>query len=504
MSRINTNVQSMIAQRVLGQQNLGLGQALERLSTGLAVNRGADDPAGLIASENLRSEEASIAQAIRNAERANQVVNIAEGGLQEVSGLLIEIQGLINQSANSAGLSLPEKEANQLQIDSILQTIDRISSSTSFQGTKLINGTFDFTISAQASTVSGLTVNAAKLEHGDSRDVEILVTASAQHGAIFLSAGNAANVLDFGGNATESFIFEVAGADGSREFTFASGTSLTQVAEMINTFKAVTGVSAVASGVYLELKSDQFGSNEFVRVRIVDDASGNQTGAIKNADSGDENTLDAGAGTTFANATNAIRDDGQDVSTIINGMAATAKGRVASINTDFLDLSVELSDTGAQTLASISAFTITGGGARFHLGPKVDITNQARLGIGDVAVRNLGNVADGYLDELIAGGAKNVVDGDLEGAQKVVDASIGQVASLRGRLGAFQKNVVGASIRSLGVALENTSAAESSIRDTDFAGETARLTRSQILVNAATNVLAIANAQPQAVLALLG
>ena len=75
---------------------------------------------------------------------------------------------------------------------------------------------------------------------------------------------------------------------------------------------------------------------------------------------------------------------------------------------------------------------------------------------------------------------------------------------MRGRLGAFQKNVVGASIRSLGVALENTSAAESAIRDTDFASSTANLTRSQILVNAATNVLAIANAQPQSVLALLG
>ena len=86
----------------------------------------------------------------------------------------------------------------------------------------------------------------------------------------------------------------------------------------------------------------------------------------------------------------------------------------------------------------------------------------------------------------------------------VVTAAIDRVSTLRGRLGAFQKNVVGATIRSLGVALENTSAAESSIRDTDFASETAALTRSQILVNAATNVLAIANSQPQSALALLG
>ena len=92
----------------------------------------------------------------------------------------------------------------------------------------------------------------------------------------------------------------------------------------------------------------------------------------------------------------------------------------------------------------------------------------------------------------------------LELPKWIVNDAISQVSSLRGRLGAFQKNIVGATIRSLGVALENTSAAESSIRDTDFAAETAELTRSQILVNAATNVLAISNSQPQSVLSLLG
>ncbi len=95
------------------------------------------------------------------------------------------------------------------------------------------------------------------------------------------------------------------------------------------------------------------------------------------------------------------------------------------------------------------------------------------------------------------------VAGDLQTAQSVIDSAISQVSSLRGRIGAFQSNVVESTIRSLGVTFENTAAAESAIRDTDFAGETARLTRSQILVNAASNVLAIANAQPQNVLSLL-
>ena len=127
MSRINTNVSSMLAQRNLGNQNVGLNKSLQRLSTGLRINRGADDPAGLIASENLRSETAAINSAITNAERAEQVMNVAEGGLQEVSNLLVELQSLVSSTANEAGVSSEEKEANQLQIDSILQTIDRIA-----------------------------------------------------------------------------------------------------------------------------------------------------------------------------------------------------------------------------------------------------------------------------------------------------------------------------------------------------------------------------------------
>ena len=93
---------------------------------------------------------------------------------------------------------------------------------------------------------------------------------------------------------------------------------------------------------------------------------------------------------------------------------------------------------------------------------------------------------------------------DLETAQKIVDAAISQVSSLRGKIGAFQSNVINSTINSLGVALENTSAAESSIRDTDFASETAAMTRAQILSSASTNILSIANSQPQAALQLLG
>ena len=503
MSRINTNVNSLIAQRILGNQNQGLNKSLERLSTGFRINRGADDPAGLIASERLRSEKAAISAAIGNAERADQVVNIAEGGLQEINALLLEVQSLVGQSANDAGLSREEKEANQLQIDSILQTIDRISQATSFQGIKLLNGTHDFSISGQSTNVADFSINAAKLETGDTRDVSVVVTNSAQHGALFLSAGGTSLDLD---SADDKFVFEVAGSQGSRQFTFASGTTLDEVAVGINTFKSVTGVSATVSGNGLALKSTDFGSREFVSVKMVED--GGQAGGIYTMAADDENAADTGSATAYSAATNAIRDEGVDVGAIINGITATSNGKVARINTDFLDVEVDLTEGAAQSLTAFDAFTITGGGAKFNLGPAVNITNQVSVGIENVAARNLGRtVSDStayQLNDLGSGRDLNVVDGNLEVAQASVDGAIGQIAALRGRLGAFQKNVVGATIRSLGVALENTSAAESSIRDTDFAAETANMTRNQILVQAATNTLAIANSNPQNVLSLLG
>jgi flagellin len=506
MSRINTNIQSLIAQRVLGTNNRSLDLSLERLSTGLRINRGKDDPAGLIASENLRSEKSSLNAAITNAERADQVANIAEGGLQEVSGLLTELQGLITNTANTAGLSAQEKQANQLQIDSILQTIDRISSATSFQGKKLLNGNLNYTTTDVATGVTDFKVNGAKLAYGGTIDVRAVVTTSAQRAGLVLSTGGA---LNLGGGTNSAFTIEITGNLGSRELSFASGTSVQSIIDAINTFTDVTGVAAdaLAGTSSIRLASDNFGSNSFVSVRVVNDANIQGTGiGIFNLQNQNFNAANAGSLVSFTStgATNGVRDSGQDVVATINGIKATADGKTARINTDFLDVAITFNDTSAQTRGNIDAFTITGGGADFQLAGQVDIAGKVSIGIADVATRKLGNSVLGYLSDLSSGKDKNVVDGDLNAAQKVVAEAIDQVSSLRGRLGAFQKNTVGATIRSLSVSLENTTAAESVIRDANFATETAALTRNQILVSASTNILALANQQPQAALQLLG
>jgi flagellin len=483
----------LLAQRVLAFQNRGLTTSLERLSTGLRINRGKDDPAGLIASENLRNEKAAINAAIGNAQRAEQVVNVAEGGLQEISNLLVELQSLIGQSANEAGVSDAEKDANQLQIDSILQTIDRIANSTSFNGTKLLNGNFDYTTATSAtSDLSAIAIDSARLPDsaGATLDVTVDVLASAQTAGVFLSTTGTLTNADTG-----SITIEVSGIDGAQQFTFASGTTQASIVSAINTFKDALGVSAAVSTANtdrVELRSTEFGTSQFARVKELEGTTSG-AGSI---------TFDVDTGGTAATD---VKDIGQDATVLINGNQATTDGRTARVSSDGFAVSVTID--GASSLNNINqseTFTITGGGADFNLAPKVNLAGKVSIGIQTVSTGNLGDTVTGFLSALKSGASANVKNGDLTQAQKIVDKSIQQLSSLRGRLGAFQKNTVGATISSLGIAFENTAAAESSIRDTDFASETANLTRQQIMAQAATQALSIANLQPQAVLALLG
>jgi flagellin len=261
-----------------------------------------------------------------------------------------------------------------------------------------------------------------------------------------------------------------------------------------------------------------------VTVTVVDDGglAAANTG-IYDLDAGNAEAVGA-ISSTFANADRGVTDEGKDVKATVNGILATTRGTSVRINTDFLDVEVDLKyDTSGPAGANagkvglVDAFTITGGGADFQLAGQVDIAGKVGLGISNVAIRSLGqrtlevNDVGGSpikqtftLSDVSSGKDLNLQDGNLTAAQKVVERSIKEISGLRGRLGAFQSNTVQATIRSLGIAFENTTAAESVIRDTDFASQTAALTRSQILVSAAQNTLSLANTQPQGALQLLG
>jgi flagellin len=151
-----------------------------------------------------------------------------------------------------------------------------------------------------------------------------------------------------------------------------------------------------------------------------------------------------------------------------------------------------------------TGFAITGGGGVFQLGPDVTPNQQVNIGIQSVTASRLGNPLVGFLSQVQQGGEYDVGRNNTGQASLIVNEAIHQVAVLRGRLGAFERNTLQTNINSLEITLENLTSSESSIRDTDFAAETSQLTRNQILVNAGTSVLAIANTSAQNVLALLG
>jgi flagellin len=467
MSRINTNVASLISQRVLKKNNLGLNTSLERLSTGLKINSGKDNPAGLIASENLRAEKTGISTAIDNAERASNLLGTAEGGLNEVSSLLTELQGLVSQSANTGGLSNEETQANQLQVDSILGTINRIAQSTSFEGVKLLNGNYDYsTSSVAASSTTGLQVNAARVPDGGKVSVVVQVTTSAQTGTLSYTGGTVTGA---------TVTLEVAGNLGTEQLSFSSGTTVSSIVTSINSVKSSTGVSAsVTAAGQFKVNSTAYGASQFVGLKAL-------------------------SGTFTLSST---KDTGRDAAVTVNGATAETDGLHVNYRTSNLDIEFDLTN-GMNVNSRSKTFGVIGGGATFALGSKVTEGDKASIGIGSVTTGSLGTGALGFLNSLGSGGANSMDSGNLSTAQKIIDKSIKQVSQLRGRIGAFQKFTIGSTVNSLGVAFENASAAESAIRDTDFASETSQMTRSQILSQAASTVLAQANASPQSALSLL-
>ena len=246
------------------------------------------------------------------------------------------------------------------------------------------------------------------------------------------------------------------------------------------------GTNAVTTGKNngkLTFTSEEFGSDSFVEFKTL---SG--TFATKNS-----------AGSAVS------RDAGSDIIASINGNTAVGKGLKASVKTAALDASLTFTES-ANSVGTTTTVNVTGGGALFQINDQVSSNGQLNVGIEAVNTARLGGVT-GKLFELGTGGGKSLKDvgQSVSGADlvKIVDESLERVSTLRGRLGALQKNVIETNVSALGVALENLSEARSDIADTDFAQESANLTKSQILSQASISVLSIANQGPQQVLSLL-
>ena len=599
MSRINTNVSSFVAQQRLAKSNNELNTALTRLSTGLRINTGKDDPAGLIASEILRADITGVEKAMTNTDRASQMIQTADSALGQMSNLLNDIRGLIVEAANEGALSSDQIAANQLQVDSSLEAIDRIARTTSFGGKNLLDGSLDMLTSNVNANIVDLDIEQANLGTTGTKTADIVVTSAATQAtntdstlaataftfgnsgnemsynlvinstanvesssdnidivfaqganggnvalaafntgtktltitldddttggnqagniqtairglvdangvnifdqtsttvtggtAIDASAGNSAiEALTKGGTAIGSTrtmvneinrvhdrVIQLTGASGSETFTFGTGTTQQAMADAINGVADSIGITAAVSSGNLVLTSSEFGTKGIIDIKVLSEGT---SGSYKTNNEG--------------------RSAGTDAVATIDGTTANSEGNKLSINTKTLDVTATVA---AGTTGTMS-FTIDGGGANFQLGKNVVTGEQARIGIGSFSSGALGNATDGFLYSIRSGETRALAT-DSIGAQKVVDDVISYVAKARGRLGAFSSTTLESNKVALGDYLANLTEAESSLRDADFAKESAALTRAQILVQSGTSVLAIANQNPQNVLSLLG
>jgi flagellin len=453
---------------------------LTRLSTGTRINSGKDDPAGLFAGEFLGQEVTSIKSAISNNNRANNVIGTADAALGQIAGLLNDVQGILTTSANKGVLSQEELDANQSSVDSAIQSIDRIAGTTQFAGRKLLDGSLGFQLSGVNrfdngnATFTDVKVNLANFNSNNSAiSVQVTLTTRASQATLNTTAVTA---------AADSTI-ELVGNKGAVTINIGSGQS---VQAAVNGVSDVTGVTA--SGTLL--RSVDYGKDAFVKVN-------NRIGGLISQSE--------------------LTDQGTDAVGTINGFAFSAVGLKASLKSSNLDLDVTFSAGAAN--ASTATFTVESGGAKFQLGQRIDQASQINIGLQSFSSSSLGSVytdtagtkQNRLLASLLTGGSNDlrnsqsatVTTGKFGIASDIVSNSLRQVTAVRSRLGSIQKNTIETNLTSLQVTLENVSAAKSQITDTDFAEETANLTRQQIIVQAGTSALAIANSRPQGVLSLL-
>lgn len=319
MTRINTNTASLRGLNALNRSNKSLNQSLTRLTTGLKINSGQDNPAGLIASETLRSQIAAIEQSISNSNRASNVIATADAALGEVSSLLIQVRGLIQEGINDGALSTDEKEANQLQIDSALSAINRISSNTTFGGDKLIDGSKSFTTettTANGAKLSDFQVNEATFGSSGSLAINARIESVAEQAELVYSS-----------YLTSDTTLEVGGSEGTELIFLGEEASFSDVSTAINGVSDATGVSAkvqqtgVSQGVIVDVGNDndnrfvvreKADSDLVVKFELIADDAASEGVTVDDSVDGEVTialTVQSGAGnTTYADAINLINN----------------------------------------------------------------------------------------------------------------------------------------------------------------------------------------------------
>ena len=463
--RINLNSAALTAHRQLAATDSALSKSIERLSSGFKINSAGDDPAGLVISEKLRAQVSGLNQAVRNAGDAVNMVKTAEGALAEVNRLLRSMRDLAVHAANTATNDTASLAADQAQVASALESINKISSETQFGGKKLLDGSAGIVATVKGSAVVSADLSKAPLTQSLTNIAIGLVGGSTQVAAKAQITGSVDLTADLSGKT-----ITINGV------TIEGGANKAATLQNINNVANETGVVATADADdYLVLTQKNYGSAYRIDITGGTDIFGSASAAAVGADA--KATVTAGGN----NVTDALWDKGSG--TVIKDSYGNA---------------IQLTDTAASTAANNAAqLDVAVGSMTFQVGAYAGQTRSLNIASAHTSQLGLANGTSIVSLALID------VSTNAQDAITVLDKSIADVSSLRASLGAAQKNTLESSINSLSVASENIAASESTIRDTDMAAEMVEFTKYQILQQAGTAMLAQANQAPQALLSLL-
>jgi flagellin len=437
----------------------------QRLSTSKRVNSAADDPAGIIAASAMSADIAKLDAMTANGQRIGSMIDTADGAMGQITSLLGTIQSAATSAAGST-VTAEERAAYQEEIDSAINSIDRIVNTTSFNGTKLLDGGLAYSTSGIDNTkIDDVRVNSADTSGGNV-NLDVAVVSAAEKGAVAYS----------GGNLTDTVTFTLTGPNGSEEFTFASGSHPdTDILNAVNAASDSTGVEATYAGGTLTFKTTEYGSDQTVSINVTQG--------------------------TFAMVGGVASDSGADADVTVNGQAASADGMRVYFSSGDTSVKFTLKESFGNVGGGSTSMSVTGGGSDWALG--ADSWNKINFGLSPMGSASLGNDAVGMLNTLKSGGTNALSTGHYQQAANIASAALSQVATDRSRMGAVKSYAIDASLSAFAAQKEAISGEVSNIMDLDYAKESANNNRLQLLMQMGTSVIATLNQSYSSILSLL-
>ena len=463
---VQHNMQAANANRMLNVTTSAQSKSTEKLSSGYRINRAADDAAGLTISEKMRKQIRGLDQASTNAQDGVSSVQTAEGALTEVHSMLQRMNELATQAANGTNSKDSDRQAIQDEIDQLTTEIDRVSETTKFNETYLLKGdkgaTKNVYMNGHDAGLKGTLTDSAKSA--------TFVMDELKAGDKVTIAGKEYSIGSTADEAKASYANAAAGdkvtIDGT-EYTVVDAATGTEDADK-NQLKVTSLDAKVKDGSVVSYKTS--------KLTVMTDA--------KKADG--------------TNGTDGIDDDDSSVISKDVAESKILSELTAANNIGTVDHAATVTNATAN---GKTTYTISKGYAtvadtlsfNLHVGADADMTNKINVSIDSMDSASLG----------IKG--LNIKDDSGNAATYAVDAisdAISKVSSQRSSLGAVQ-NRLEHTINNLDNVVENTTTAESRIRDTDMASEMVNYSKNNILAQAGQSMLAQANQSNQGVLSLL-